>query len=322
MQYLLRRVADELFAGHEFLYELGKAKPAAKITLLTTPENCALLGSAAVSQNQIADRVAARIVEPAVFEKFGGDRLLVVSGEWKNGDIWDGVEWKNNGSTCQKERIGVGVALKRVATLIPRARFANLEDQSPLLKKELVAVGGLTYLFYHYTVNTYKPRGAKKREAPGKKKRDERRQEEEEEEPLAKIKIVEAHPEPELKIENDSDPEITAVFVAVKGGDRTSSSSSNNNNKIKIVEAPHPEPVLKIENDDADPDIEAVFVAVKGGDRTSSNNNNSSTYTDIDFTAEGVEPLQLDREREHVVAAVAAAIDEINASMGFAPDRC
>jgi hypothetical protein len=323
VQYLLRRVADELFAGHEFLYELGKAKPAAKITLLTTPENCALLGSAAVSQNQIADRVAARIVEPAVFEKFGGDRLLVVSGEWKNGDIWDGVEWKNNGSTCQKERIGVGVALKRVATLIPRARFANLEDQSPLLKKELVAVGGLTYLFYHYTVNTYKPRGAKKREAPGKKKRDERRQEEEEEEeeePLAKIKIVEAHPEPELKIENDSDPEITAVFVAVKGGDRTS--SSNNNNKIKIVEAPHPEPVLKIENDDADPDIEAVFVAVKGGDRTSSNNNNSSTYTDIDFTAEGVEPLQLDRECEHVVAAVAAAIDEINASIGFAPDRC
>ena len=79
---------------------------------------------------------------------------------------------------------------------------------------------------------------------------------------------------------------------------------------------------MKIENDDADPDIEAVFVAVKGGDRTSSNNNNSSTYTDIDFTAEGVEPLQLDREREHVVAAVAAAIDEINASMGFAPDRC
>ena len=311
-----------MFAGHEFLYELGKAKPAAKITLLTTPENCALLGSAAVSQNQIADRVAARIVEPAVFEKFGGDRLLVVSGEWKNGDIWDGVEWKNNGSTCQKERIGVGVALKRVATLIPRARVANLEDQSPLLKKELVAVGGLTYLFYHYTVNTYKPRGAKKREAPGKKKRDERRQEEEEEEPLAKIKIVEAHPEPELKIENDSDPEITAVFVAVKGGDRTSSSSSKNNNKIKIVEAPHPEPVLKIENDDADPDIEAVFVAAKGGDRTSSNNNNSSTYTDIDFTAEGVEPLQLDREREHVVAAVAAAIDEINASMGFAPDRC
>ena len=164
------------------MFDSGRAKSTSKITLLLSPENCALLGSSALSQKRVVGSLAARIIEPAIFETYGADRLLVVGGEWKTGDLSDGLDWKNNGSTAQKEAVFSGSAPRRVGTLIPKKRFANPDDQSPVLKKEHIALGGLTYVFYHFALCRYKPRRSKKRTERGQEVEDEEEGEQEEEE--------------------------------------------------------------------------------------------------------------------------------------------
>ena len=198
IQVKLRRICDEIFAEHRFLFDSGRAKSTSKITLLLSPENCALLGSSALSQKRVVGSLAARIIEPAIFETYGADRLLVVGGEWKTGDLSDGLDWKNNGSTAQKEAVFSGSAPRRVGTLIPKKRFANPDDQSPLLKKEHIALGGLTYVFYHFALCRYKPRRSKKRTERGQEVEDEEEAGGEEEEEEGEQEEEEEEEEPEV----------------------------------------------------------------------------------------------------------------------------
>ena len=198
IQVKLRRICDEIFAEHRFLFDSGRAKSTSKITLLLSPENCALLGSSALSQKRVVGSLAARIIEPAIFETYGADRLLVVGGEWKTGDLSDGLDWKNNGSTAQKEAVFSGSAPRRVGTLIPKKRFANPDDQSPVLKKEHIALGGLTYVFYHFALCRYKPRRSKKRTERGQEVEDEEEAGEEEEGEQEEEEEEEEEEEPEV----------------------------------------------------------------------------------------------------------------------------
>ena len=143
VQFELRRTREEFFAAHEDTRVTTGSTQFVK-ELLITPGNCSILSGRALADSRLISNAAALAVEARDIAKNREDKLMVVFGEWQTHGLYDGLAWKNNSSTNQREAPSPTLPVKKLTTLVPR-------DVTVPLKKYHVAVNGFTFVYYHIT---------------------------------------------------------------------------------------------------------------------------------------------------------------------------
>ena len=126
-------------------------KPKFKREMLLIPTTCDQLIAEAARQNKILNEAAAQALDCEFQTVNEPDRLYIIQGIFKPNHLYDGEDWKNNGSRLQTKLAYGQTELCKVTTYVPRDRASNPDKSQPVVRKDFIAYNGYTFVFYHTT---------------------------------------------------------------------------------------------------------------------------------------------------------------------------